>query len=213
MNKKSFLNRKQIVTEIQNAAKEYKKNLVGRKFLYVFEGRWIEVLFTTKSFKHLTGVDSSLSAKDFFSNALKRHLGVNNISFSNRHPYNLCVRKIAHLSSLCDLAIGEGFLLEDISTNTQSFKFGSTDLDFTLLFNPQKDASGNIIGDCLSVESLRDEDCFSRSNNVYEISHILSKRNDQKLYDTIHFIDNRYTITDVPKEVMTLIDSKLLNQE
>ena len=34
--------RKKIIHEISAAAELYKKNLVGRQFLYVFDGRFIE---------------------------------------------------------------------------------------------------------------------------------------------------------------------------
>ena len=41
----------------------YRKHLVGKRFLYVFESRYIEVLYKASNFRHLTGVDTNLSAK------------------------------------------------------------------------------------------------------------------------------------------------------
>lgn len=43
MSKKS--DKEHIVKEICEAAKLYKANLVGKRFLYVFDGRYIEVLY------------------------------------------------------------------------------------------------------------------------------------------------------------------------
>ncbi len=209
--KKRAINKLQLIQDIQDAAALYKEHLVGRKFLYIFEGKWIEVIYTAKGFKHLTGVETSLSAKTFYNDAIKRQLTVQNIYFSANHPYDLCIRKVSHLRQLPTLASGEGFLLQDINTNTQSYKFGATDLDFTLLFNQTIDAStGKVIGDCLHVESLRDEDCFTRSTNVYEVTHILSKKNDQQLYDVVHFIDSRYSVKDIPASIINKLDVSIL---
>ena len=63
-----------IVKDICFAAKLYKENLVGKTFLYVFDGRYIEVLYKASNFRHLTGVDTNLSAKQFYEYALKNQL-------------------------------------------------------------------------------------------------------------------------------------------
>lgn len=210
MSKRKDYNKLQLVKEIQEAANLYKKNLIGRKFLYVFDERYIEVIYTIKGFKHLTGVESSLSAKSFYDNAVNNKLSVSNINFSSQHPYELCVRKVCHLKQLYKLASGEGFLLQEILTNTQTFKFGATDLDFTLLFNPIiNSATGTIINECLHVESLRDEDCFKKSQNVYEITHILSKANNEPFYNTIHYIDAHYSLKELPDKILIMIDDSI----
>lgn len=68
------IDKEQIAKEICKAAKLYKKHLVGRRFVYVFDARYIEVLYKTVNFKHLTGVECNMSAKDFYKNALKGRL-------------------------------------------------------------------------------------------------------------------------------------------
>ena len=42
--------RKEIIKTIENAAKVYKDQLVGKTFLYVFDGRYIEVMFKAENF-------------------------------------------------------------------------------------------------------------------------------------------------------------------
>ena len=64
--------REKIVQEIKIAADLYRKHLVGKRFLYVFEGRYIEVLYKAANFRHLTGVATNLSAKKFYSYAAKK---------------------------------------------------------------------------------------------------------------------------------------------
>lgn len=178
------IDRKAIVMAIESAAALYKQHLVGYTFMYVFDDRYIEVIYKTENFKHLTGVDSSLSARAFYKNAVSHRLQATQIYFSARHPYRLCKRKLAHLAEIPLLAGNESFMLEEITTATRAYKFGNTNLQFTLCMNKEFTADGQPKGNCYVVESIRDEDCFARSKNVYEITHIYRRRNDAKLYDT-----------------------------
>lgn len=75
--------REQVVAAIQAAAQAYKDRLVGRTFLYVFDQRFIEVLYKAQNFKHLTGVDSRLSARDFYKAALRHQLQGTQIFFTH----------------------------------------------------------------------------------------------------------------------------------
>ena len=45
--------RKNIVQSIINAANLYTQHLVGKRFLYVFDGRYIEVIYKSSNFRHL----------------------------------------------------------------------------------------------------------------------------------------------------------------
>lgn len=65
-----YISKNQLVNRIRRAAKKYKDYLVGKTFLFVYENGYIEVMFTTKAFFHLTGVNSKLSAVDFYKHAV-----------------------------------------------------------------------------------------------------------------------------------------------
>lgn len=82
--------REKIVQEIKIAADLYRKHLVGKRFLYVFEGRYIEVLYKAANFRHLTGVATNLSAKKFYSYAAKKLLQASQI-FLHRSTLFHCV--------------------------------------------------------------------------------------------------------------------------
>ena len=153
--------RKKIIHEISAAAELYKKNLVGRQFLYVFDGRFIEVMYKAENFLHLTGVGTGLSAKQFYKYAVNRILSTSQILFNAAHPYDLCVRKLQHLCDMAELAASECFMLEEIRTSTQLYKFGTTNLDFTLCFGLDSKREGSYI-----AQSLRDENCFANSRDV-----------------------------------------------
>lgn len=49
----------------------YFQNLAGKTFLYVCGEEYFEVSFPIDHFLHLTGVETRLSAKDFYNNAKK----------------------------------------------------------------------------------------------------------------------------------------------
>lgn len=208
MSKKN--DKEHIVKEICKAAKLYKANLVGKRFLYVFDGRYIEVLYKNVNFKHLTGVECNMSAADFYKNALKNRLQSPQIYFSASHPYSLCKRKIKHLCEISVLASSENFMLEEIATETRTYKFGTTDLNFSLCMNKEYDSYGNEKGDCYIVESLRDEDCFSRSKSAYTVTHILSKDNDSASYTDLLFMDKSVTLDDLPAPAREMLHGQLL---
>ena len=69
---KKLNDKKQVVAQISAAARLYKKNLVGKHFLYVFDGRAIEVAYQAKGFRHLTGVDTGLDAMSFYKEDAKK---------------------------------------------------------------------------------------------------------------------------------------------
>lgn len=209
MNKKKSNDRKIIVCEINRAAQLYKKHLVGKKFLYVFDGRYIEVCFKTDSFRHLTGVETNLSAKRFYQYAVKNHLQSSQIYFTSRHPYSLCKKKLKHICEIAVLARTENFMLEEIMTNTKSYRFGTTNLNFTLCLNKEYDKNGHEKSECYIVESLRDEDCFSKSKTAYEVSHIFSKDNSDKKYSNLLFMDRRSDLDMLPDKVASMIEDSL----
>ena len=198
-------NKKEIIKEIQAAALLYKEKLVGKKFLYVFEGRYIEVIYKTRNFRHLTGVDTQVPAKRFYTYAIEKKLQVGQIYFSAAHPYELCKRKIKHIKDVATLAGSESFMLEEIVTTTRTYKFGTTDLNFSICMNKEIDEEGNEKGDCYVVESLRDEDCFSKSKRPYTVTHIFSKANDSSKYTELLFMDKNASMDDLPEAVCRMI--------
>lgn len=211
MSKKS--DKEKIAGEICKAAKLYKEHLVGKRFIYVFDGRYIEVLYKNVNFKHLTGVGCNMSAKDFYKNALKGRLQGPQIYFTKEHPYSLCKRKVKHLCDISTLASSENFMLEEIVTDSRIYKFGTTDLEFSLCMNKERDETGAEKGECYIVESLRDEDCFSKSKNAYTVTHILSKENTVSCYTDILFIDKTTSLCELPDTVRCMLDKKLLTQK
>jgi hypothetical protein len=207
MNKQQ--NRINLVRQIITAAKLYKQNLVGKKFLYIFDCGYIEVIFRAKDFRHLTGVDTNLSAMGFYMMACKGILTANQISFSSRHPYSTSVKKIKHLQNISTLVASECFMLRDITTNSETYKFGTTDLKFSLCFSKEY-VDDNKSNECFIVKSLRAEDCFSKAKEVYTVTHIFSKRNDKSKYSKVIYLENNHSISTVPEELKPMLSDSLL---
>lgn len=99
---------------------------------------------------------------------------------------------------------------ERIATESRAYKFGATNLDFTLCMNREYDSNGMAKGDCYIVESLRDEDCFKKSSHVYTVTHILAKDNTERLYTDIVFMDKATDMQELPQEVSKMVDGELL---
>lgn len=200
-------NKIQITQSIIQAASVYKTKMVGYSFLYVFEGRCIEVIYRVKDFMHLTGVDSNLSANAFYREAIKGKLRHNQIYFSQRHPYDLCVQKMTQLQNISAVTNSEIFMLEDLTTDTFTYKFGLTELNFTLCLKEDIDSTGNVASDKYIVRSLRVEDSVPRSSDAYEVQYIFAKRNDEKLYNVLKYGDKRYRISNLAQEVLSKLDT------
>ena len=129
-----------------------------------------------------------------------------------RYFFYLITLKIKHIGQIAMLAGSEGFMLEEIVTDTRTYKFGTTDLNFTLCLNKEYDDQGQQKGDCFVVESLRDEDCFSKSTTAYTVTHIFSAPNDAKKYTTLLFMDENAMIDSLPDEIKNMLDQTLLHK-
>ena len=103
-------------------------------------------------------------------------------------------------------------MLEEITTQSKTYKFGTTDTKFTLCLSEDLDASGNLKSNLLTVQSLRDEDCFSKAKDAFIVTHILSKPNDQKLYDTILFVDSSIDQHGIPNSLLSLLSEDVIKK-
>ena len=79
--------------QVIQAAKAYKDNLAGKVFLYVYGACYFEVVFQTDQFLHLTGVGTSLRARDFYQKAKDLILSILLDTFSSRNFYAACSSK------------------------------------------------------------------------------------------------------------------------
>ncbi len=202
--------KKLLVRQICLAAQKYKKYLLGKSFLYIFEGHYFEVLFRKKDFLHMCGVDSVLSATQFFKDAACGKLQPAQISFSRRHPYDLARKKITQLADLYYAVEKDVFMLEDLKTNTFTYQFAVADLDFTLCLSKDLDQWGERKSKHYIVRSLRVEDSFQKASKIYEVQLIVVKEQQAKKYSAISYRDEHFCVETLPKEVQDLLSEELL---
>ena len=153
-------NKARIIQTITSAAVQYKQHLVGKTFLYVFEGRMIEVAYHAKEFRHLTGVAArGLTALSFYDKAVDGTLQESQIYFDVNHRFHLCKRKMKHIQNLASVANSALIVLEDAGTATETYHFAFTELKFTLCLGRDIDpVTGSQKSDYYIVKSLRDGD-------------------------------------------------------
>ena len=151
---------------IVNAAIVYSQNLGGKTFLYVYGDEYFEVSFPIDHFLHLTGVETRLSAKDFYKNVKKSILTNNQLYFDARHVYANAKKKLPCLKRLPELTNEMVCVLKNMETMTITYKLSVTNLEFTLGLTENIDNNGNKINDLFLPMSLRVKDSsVERSND------------------------------------------------
>jgi hypothetical protein len=177
-----------IVRRINEAAKKYKAELVGKTFLIIFEDHYIEVSFRIKNFLHLCGVDTTLkNAADFYKKAAsKGGLNSNEIAFSSKRPFSLADIKTQNLQAALDLFSKEIFVATDLFTQTNTYAIGTTDLKIIICIDSDRNRQGQVISNILVPRSLRVEYLKnSRCANLYEVDFVLKKDSNDKLYSEL----------------------------
>lgn len=201
-----------IIQTIISAAAQYKKHLVGKTFLYVFEGHMIEVAYHAEEFRHLTGVATrGLTARSFYDKAVDGTLQENQVYFDTKHQLHLCKRKMRHIQNLVSVTNSALVVLKDVSTKTETYHFAFTELSFTLCLGRDVDLStGNLKNNYYIVKSLRDGDMFNRNVLQYECNYIFSRQTDKSFYDTLCYSDGKVMICDLSDKIKAKLAASLI---
>lgn len=190
--------------EIMDSAVIYSSDLAGKTFLYVYGNDFFEVSFPVDHFLHLTGVETRLSAKDFYKNAKKGILTNNQFYFSVRHPYANAKKKLPCLKRLPELTNEMVCILKDMQTVTIMYKLSVTNLEFTLGLTENLDNYGKKINDYFLPMSLRVEDSsVEKSTDGDIVDFIFAKDASKAQYGDLVVKDESKNI---PDSVRHLID-------
>lgn len=189
---------------IIKAAIVYSQSLAGKTFLYVYGDEYFEVSFPVDHFLHLTGVETRLSAKDFYRNAKKAILTNNQFYFDARHVYANAKKKLPCLKRLPELTNEMVCVLKDMQTMTITYKLSVTNLEFTLGLTENIDRGGNKINDFFLPMSLRVKDSsVEKSNDGEIIDFIFSKDASVAKYDILLVEDKDKKIPDCIKHLIS----------
>ena len=198
--------------DIIDSAGVYSQNLAGKAFLYVYGEEFFEVSFPVDHFLHLTGVETTLSAKDFYKNAKKGKLTNSQFYFDVRHPYANAKKKLPCLKRLPELTNDMVCIFKDMQTVTIIYKLSVTNLEFTLGLTENVDNQGKKINDFFLPMSLRVEDTsVEKSNDGEIVDFIFSKDASKTKYDSILVEDKHISIPDSVKHLIS--DSLYKNEE
>ena len=182
----------------------YFQNLAGKTFLYVCGDEYFEVSFPIDHFLHLTGVETRLSAKDFYKNAKKSILTNNQFYFDARHIYANARKKLPCLKRLPELTNEMVCVLKNMKTMTITYKLSVTNLEFTLGLTENTDTTGNKINDFFLPMSLRVKDSsVEKSNDGEIIDFIFSKDASVAKYDVLLVEDKDKKIPDCIKHLIS----------
>lgn len=188
---------------IIDSAAIYSQNLAGKVFLYVYGNEFFEVSFPVDHFLHLTGVETRLSAKDFYKNAKRAILTNNQFYFDTRHPYANAKKKLPCLKRLPDLTNDTVCILKDMRTLTIVYKLSVTNLEFTLGLTENTDDKGNKINDFFLPMSLRVEDSsVEKSNDGEVVDFIFSRDASVSRYETLLVKDESKNIPNCIKHLI-----------
>lgn len=197
--------------DIIDSAGIYGQNLAGKAFLYVYGNEYFEVSFPVNHFLHLTGVETKLSANDFYKNAKKAKLTNSQFYFDVRHPYANAKKKLPCLKRLPELTNDMVCILKDMQTITIIYKLSVTNLEFTLGLTENTDDKGNKINDLFLPMSLRVENSsVEKSNDGEIVDFIFSKDASVTKYDTLLVKDKHKTI---PESIKHLINEKFYDTQ
>ncbi len=190
--------------DIITAAIVYSQNLAGKTFLYVYGEEYFEVSFPVDNFLHLTGVETNLSAHNFYKNAKKGKLANNQFYFTADHPYANAKKKLPCLKRLPELTNDVVCILKDMRTVTISYKISVTNLEFTLGLTENLDYKGNKINDYFLPRSLRVEDSsVEKSQDGEIVDFIFIKDASVSKYKNLIVSDSKKRI---PRSIRHLID-------
>lgn len=208
-----YVSKRALVARIKTAASTYKQYLAGKTFMFVYGGEYLEVIFKNDSFMHLTGVASTLSAKDFMKKTFRRSLKHSEIYFDTNHPADFADIKTQHLHRLYELTISEVLLAKDINSMTAIYSIGVTNLEFVLCFGDNTDKAGNKFNDCLVPYSFRIEEIKNdKFGDLFEVDFIFSKNTNSNKYTELTY-GNIENLDKLNKDIYQKLDDCLKQKQ
>lgn len=193
---------------IIEAAKVYSRDLAGKTFLYVYGQEYFEVSFPIDHFLHLTGVETKLSAKDFYRNAKKSKLTNKQFYFNSRHPYSNAKKKLPCLIRLPELTKDVVCILKNMNTLTVVYNVSVTNLEFTLGLIENTDLKGKKINDYYLPMTLRvGDNSLEKSSNAEIVDFIFMRDACCDIYNHLIVCDENKKL---PEKIMHLVDEEIL---
>ena len=200
------LPKNKIIKIVVDAAKKYEDILNNRVFLIVYKvGNTLEfreLKFDQRNFKHLTGVDSALSPKQFYQAALKGKLALNDVREKSDGTTALKLQILPQLHQLISMPtmIGE---FESLRIHLQADKALGTTIKVSLALGDDKGIS--------VPKSLLKEDIRRLTCQPYPVMRVYCRKNKEEKYSMITYNSHKLNLP-IPKEIEWLLNDELINE-
>ncbi|MCM1048629.1 MAG: PBECR4 domain-containing protein [Clostridiales bacterium] len=167
-------------------------------------------MFTAKAFFHLTGVNSKLSAIDFYKHAVMNNgLRATEIFFDSHHPFDFANLKTQCLKDLYKITIQDALIADGVITATANYELAVTDLKITLCLGTDTDINGNVIDGRWVPYSLRVEEIDNdKLSDLYEVQFVFCKNTNfpqNMKYKEMTF-SKKENLDKLSEEVKSMID-------
>lgn len=173
---------------ICDAQTEYSTHLAGKTFMYVYGEEYFEVVFKVACFKHLTGVESKLTANRFYQYAGTGLLAAKQFYFTKEHPRRLAIHKLKQLQALSVITQEQVCVLKEIHTVSFTYRLGLTNLDFTLCLTEDTALKDSNLSEYYVPQSFRVKDkSVENSKDGAFIDFIFEKTATDSIYDKLNF--------------------------
>ena len=200
------LPKNKIIKIVVDAAKKYEDILNNRVFLIVYKvGNTLEfreLKFDQRNFKHLTGVDSALSPKQFYQAALKGKLGLNDVREKSDGTTALKLQILPQLHQLISMPtmIGE---FESLRIHLQADKALGTTIKISLALVDDKGIS--------VPKSLLKKDIRRLTCQPYPVMRVYCRKNKEEKYSMITYNSHKLNLP-IPKEIEWLLNDELIDE-
>ena len=198
--------KKEALPIILNAAKKYKLALEGNIILFIYkfnkELKYYEASFSGSNFLHLTGIDSKLSAIDFYDAAISQKLIENDLIFKNDI---LTSMKLDIISEAVDITKTAKMIgIYNGPRVSLDADVGAGNVRYVMTFRENKNRNTLLYPLGIQKEDVRD---VAAQSPIYAI---LNKKASDKYYKEITYKSKNININklSVSKELKNVIDEE-----
>ncbi len=198
------MNKEKCLDILTKSAKLYQENLVSKEIMLIYERdrklEYIEVQFRIANFKHLTGIESNLNAKNFYKKCKSNKLKIEEFELKKDGTTKLKLQVLEQAMSFPNLiktiAYYDGYALH-FSANMVA---GNNLISYGLINN----------GSIYSPNSLLKKDVSTVTTKTkYRIKSIVSKKIGDAYYDTEHLAKKRIKCCELGLEEGCEIKTKI----
>lgn len=202
-NKKEFL-RKKLIT----GARNYKHYLVNKVFYIICDDYCIyKVIFPQKKFKHLTGIQSSRTDRQFFLDCCSGILDFSAINSQQKYNWQTLKKKaekIENIERMLYTGVKDSLFLINLHTNTMDFPIAINNLAENLCIGFK--------GTMYSSSTLRTSSNSNQSDDAKKILAIFAKKTSDVKCSEIVYVSDIKGLTEHIKNLNKFLSDDIIEK-